>query len=168
MRERLEAAPAEPGVRGCHAHDGSAGLRAREFDAIGKWRDERRRHADRRVRGACPTARSSRGWRACARLLLERREQFVTTVTEKLLTYALGRGDRRLRPAGGPPNRARRRGRRLPLVVAHSRHRQEHAVSDAEVRSHDHHQERPSRGGRSCAASARPSRCRCSTAWSRR
>ena len=49
--------------------------------------------------------------------LLRRREVFVGTVTEKLLTYALGRARRVLRHAGGSDDRPPGRTRRLPVVV---------------------------------------------------
>ena len=41
---------------------------------------------------AFPTAASSRASRDCEQALLSRPELFVGTLTEKLLTYALGRG----------------------------------------------------------------------------
>ena len=66
--------------------------------------------------------------------LVAQREDFAGTVTEKLLTYALGRGRRVLRSPGDPQSHARGRGERLSLVVDHSGDRQEHAISDAEVR----------------------------------
>ena len=56
-------------------------------------------------------------------------EMFVGTMTEKLLTYALGRG---LEAHDMPAIRAmtRRPPRQLPLFVARPRHRQQRAVSD--------------------------------------
>ena len=65
--------------------------------------------------------------------MLSRPEQFVHTVTEKLLTYALGRG---VEYYDAPAIRKIVRDaapRRLPLVVADSGYRQEHAISDEEI-----------------------------------
>ena len=72
-----------------------------------------------------------------------------------------------LRPPGHPRHRARGRGERLPLVVAHSRHRPEPSVPDEEI------------GFMIITKKTLPRRtvlrglgtavaCRCSTAWSRR
>ena len=64
-------------------------------------------------------------------MLLSHREQFVRTFAEKLTTYALGRG---LEYYDMPAVRKilrECRGVRLQVVVDHSRHRQEHAVPDA-------------------------------------
>ena len=80
-------------------------------------------------------------------LLAEQPRPVRRAVTEKLLTYALGRGVEYYdRPAVRQIVREAQ-ARRLPLVVARSRHRQEHAVSDAKgvrimiVTTDDHHQE---------------------------
>ena len=43
-------------------------------------------------RGCCPTVLEFDGPRGLRAILTERRRQFVGTVTEKLLAYALGRG----------------------------------------------------------------------------
>ncbi len=66
------------------------GFALENFDFIGKWRD-----AD----GAAPVdphgefidGTALDGPAGLRRVLLERRELFVATVTEKLMTYALGR-----------------------------------------------------------------------------
>jgi hypothetical protein len=61
------------------------------FDAVGKWRE-----ADEGTRvdasGTLPDGSTFRGLDGLQTLLDSRREQFVATVTEKLLAYALGRG----------------------------------------------------------------------------
>ena len=93
MRERMAQHRANPVCAGCHSMIDPLGFALENFDAIGRWRDGRRvvqRRSTRRAR--CRTARSSTAWRSCARRWSRRPERFVTTVTEKLLTYALGRG----------------------------------------------------------------------------
>ena len=92
VRERLEQHRQQPGVRGLPRADGSAGLRAREL--------RRDRQVARRptpgtpidASGALPDGTTFKGLDGLRTLLDSRREQFVATVTEKLLTYALGRG----------------------------------------------------------------------------
>ena len=70
---------------------------------------------------------------ALRRALVAQKEQFVRTVTGKLLTYAIGRRDGVLRCSRHPLDRARCGRRRLSLVVDDSGHRQERPVSDEEV-----------------------------------
>ena len=134
IRERLAQHGTNPVVQQLSFGDRSARVRAREF---------RRRSAA----GGPSTNRASRSTRAARRssgakveglaglraLLLEQPEQFPRTVTEKLLAYALGR---RLEYYDQPAVRKIVRdaaAQRLPLVVAHSRDREEPDVSDAGV-----------------------------------
>ena len=91
VRERLEAHRSNPVCASCHARMDPIGFALENFDAIGKWRD---------VEGAAridPTAALTDGtkFRGAAGLrtwLASRQDDFVRAVTEKLLTYALGRG----------------------------------------------------------------------------
>ena len=119
-----------------------SGSRSRTSTPIGNGAPSTRRQADRcvgcapgrhevRRAGGAPAGRCSASARSSSR-----------TVTEKLLTYALGRGLEYYDAPGGSRDLPRGRRRRLPLVVDRARHRQEHAVSDdGGQQSHDHHQE---------------------------
>ena len=108
------------------------GFALENFDAIGSWRDDRRaRRADRRS-GALPDGTKFDGPAAlrdaAARAAAT---SSSTTLTEKLLTYALGPRRRVLRHAGRP-----RRSCATPRPQdyrwsASSGHRQERAVPDA-------------------------------------
>ena len=89
------AASREPGVRELPQRDGPARLRARELRRRRRVADARRRtrgDADRRVGSAGRRHDRSTAWSSCAQALLREPEMFVRTLTEKLLTYALGRG----------------------------------------------------------------------------
>jgi hypothetical protein len=68
------------------------GLSLEQFDAIGRWRalDESYEPID--VSGVLPDGTKYDGAAGLRRVLVERADQFVRTLTEKLLTYALGRG----------------------------------------------------------------------------
>ncbi len=115
--------------------DGSARLRARELRRDRAVADDSDAGAPIDASGALPDGTTFEGVAGpAAAIWLSHREQFVGTVTDKLLTYALGRGVEYLRPAGDSPIARGRRRRRLPLVGDHSRHREERAVSDAEGR----------------------------------
>ena len=76
-------------------------------------------------------ARTVDGLTGLRALLLNPPDQFPRTVTEKLLAYALGRRLEYYDQPAVRTDRPRRRGQRLPLVVAHSRHREEPGVPDA-------------------------------------
>ena len=107
-----------------------------------RWRTSTRSAAGARAATGCrwtrrpssPTARRIDGVQGLRQFLLSTADSYVDTFVAKLLTYALGRHvDYRDQPAIRA-HRARRGGRRLPLVGHHSRHRQEHAVPDEEDR----------------------------------
>ena len=91
MRERMEEHRANPVCASCHSRMDPLGFAMQNFDAIGKWRDEEGGTVID-ASGALPDGRSFDGLSELRDLLLLRPEEFVTTVTEKLLTYALGRG----------------------------------------------------------------------------
>ena len=76
----------------CHA-DGPDGFRAREFRCDRKVANHRRRseHADR-FSGTLPDGTKFKGPVGLRKMLLGKPDQFATTVIEKLLTYAIGRG----------------------------------------------------------------------------
>ena len=93
MRERMAQHRDEPGVRGVPLADRSGRVRARELRRDRPLADRRRVvQPDRRVGRAAGRHASSTASPSCARRWRARPERFVTTVTEKLLTYALGRG----------------------------------------------------------------------------
>ena len=68
------------------------GLSLEKFDAVGRRRTVEGGVADRRLRRVCPTAAGSPTCDGLEAALLRRPELFVGTFTEKLLTYASGRG----------------------------------------------------------------------------
>jgi hypothetical protein len=90
LRQRLEQHRASPSCASCHAVMDPIGFSLENFDLIGKWRD---------VDGGVPVNAAGRlvdgttldGPASLRVALLDRREAFVATTAEKLLTYALGR-----------------------------------------------------------------------------
>jgi hypothetical protein len=91
VRERLEEHRSNPVCASCHARMDPIGFSLEHFDAIGRWRD---------TDGAAPVDASATlpdgtkfsGAEELRALLLSRRDDFVTTVIDKLLMYAVGRG----------------------------------------------------------------------------
>jgi hypothetical protein len=69
-----------------------AGFALENFDAIGRWRtvDESSNPID--ASGTLPDGTKFTGVADFRDVLVRRPERFASTVTEKLLTYALGRG----------------------------------------------------------------------------
>ena len=91
VRERLEEHRANPVCASCHARMDPLGFALENFDAVGKWRDtDAGTPID--ASGVLPDGATFDGLPALREVLFERRGEFVATVTEKLLTYALGRG----------------------------------------------------------------------------
>jgi hypothetical protein len=92
MRERMEQHRRNPACASCHAVMDPLGFALEQYDAIGRWRTtEAGRPVD--STGAMPDGRPIEGPRGLRDLMLGPRQgEFVRTVTEKLMTYAIGRG----------------------------------------------------------------------------
>ena len=91
IRERLAEHRTNPTCSSCHAVIDPLGFALENFDVIGGWRtvDEAGKPID--AAGTTMSGANVQGLPGLRALLLERREQFPRTVTEKLLSYALGR-----------------------------------------------------------------------------
>ena len=68
------------------------GFALENFDAVGQWRDADAGGAPIDTAGVLPDGAAFDGLPELRDILHGRRDEFVATVTEKLLTYALGRG----------------------------------------------------------------------------
>ena len=91
VRERLAAHRANVACAGCHKLMDPVGFALENFDAVGRWRAvEEGRPID--STGGLPDGSQFAGVTGLERALLKRPELFVRTLTEKLLTFALGRG----------------------------------------------------------------------------
>lgn len=91
VRERLEEHRSNPVCASCHRLIDPAGLALENFDAIGRWRT-REEGGMVDAAGQLADGTPVDGPSELRAALLERSDQFVHTLTEKLLTYALGRG----------------------------------------------------------------------------
>ncbi len=92
VRERLEAHRENPACAVCHRVMDPLGFALENFDAIGRWRTVTEAGTPVDAAGVLADGTPVDGPESLAAALLERPGPFVTTVTEKLLTYALGRG----------------------------------------------------------------------------
>jgi Protein of unknown function (DUF1592)/Protein of unknown function (DUF1588)/Protein of unknown function (DUF1585) len=93
MRERMAQHRADAACAVCHNTMDPMGLPLENFDAVGRYRTRSESNELVDASGALPDGSMKfEGPAGLRRALLARRELFVTTLTEKLLTYALGRG----------------------------------------------------------------------------
>ena len=91
LREALELPRAIPACASCHARLDPMGFALENFDAVGLYRTEDD-GVSIEVSGKLPDGTLVDGLRGLQRVVLARRVEFVETLAEKLLTYALGRG----------------------------------------------------------------------------
>jgi len=91
IRERLAEHRKDPSCNSCHSMIDPLGFALENFDVIGAWRsvDESGNRVD--ATGTTVSGATLEGLPGLRRFLLEQPDQFPRTVTEKLLSYALGR-----------------------------------------------------------------------------
>ena len=90
LRDAMTAHRANPTCAACHARMDPIGFAMENFDAIGKWRDvDAARVID--ASGVFPDGTAFKGIDGLKTVLLKESDQFVATVAERLLMYAIGR-----------------------------------------------------------------------------
>jgi Protein of unknown function (DUF1592)/Protein of unknown function (DUF1588)/Protein of unknown function (DUF1585)/Protein of unknown function (DUF1587)/Protein of unknown function (DUF1595)/Planctomycete cytochrome C len=92
MRDRMEQHRKNPACATCHVRMDPLGFALENFDAIGQWRTTGEAGTPIDATGSLPDGAQFQGLEGLQKLLVSHREEFAATVTEKLLTYALGRG----------------------------------------------------------------------------
>jgi len=90
MRQRTEAHRVNPACAACHVQMDPIGFALENFDGVGRWRTSEGGVAID-VSGEFPDGTRFDGPVELRKVLVGRQEQLAQTVTEKLLTYALGR-----------------------------------------------------------------------------
>jgi mono/diheme cytochrome c family protein len=91
LRQQLEAHRKNATCAACHARMDPLGFGLEKFDAIGRWRTRDGKFPVDDS-GLLPDGRAFRGPTELKTILMADRDAFVQCLTEKLLTYALGRG----------------------------------------------------------------------------
>jgi mono/diheme cytochrome c family protein len=99
VRAQLELHRKNQPCAGCHRVIDPAGFALENFDSVGVWRDKGADGAPLDVAGTLADGTQVNGPVALRQAIASRPDAFVTVVTEKMLTYALGRG---LEPADMP------------------------------------------------------------------
>ena len=92
MREAMEQHRANPVCASCHRLMDPPGFALEQFDAVGRYRTRNESNMPIDASGVLPDGTAFEGVAGLREALLGRPDLFVTTLTEKLLTYALGRG----------------------------------------------------------------------------
>lgn len=93
VRERLETHRANPSCNGCHGVIDPLGFALENFDATGRWQDlDRMARTPIDASGVMADGTPVDGPLALRNAILARPELFVQSFTEKLMTFALGRG----------------------------------------------------------------------------
>jgi hypothetical protein len=99
MRQRLEQHRKNPSCSPCHNLMDPIGFGLETYDAVGAWRTHDGKFPIETA-GTLPDGKSFSGSKELKEILKTRSDDFVRNVTEKMLTYSLGRGlERYDRPA---------------------------------------------------------------------
>ena len=91
VRERMEQHRRNAVCASCHAQMDPFGLALENFDAVGKWRT-RDGQAAIDATTSLPDGSAFEGPAGLRKLLADQPDRFAAAITDKLLTYALGRG----------------------------------------------------------------------------
>jgi hypothetical protein len=93
MRERMEMHRSNPVCAACHRQMDPLGFALENFDGLGSWRVETAPGSGRMdTSGELPDGTKFSGPAGLRDVLVQKKEMFIETFTERLLTYALGRG----------------------------------------------------------------------------
>jgi hypothetical protein len=94
MRQAMEAHRANPVCASCHSRMDPIGFALENYDGVGAWRDKDKDNGTEiDASGKLPDGSAFTGPAGLKNLLLtQHRDDFISTFTQKLFTYALGRG----------------------------------------------------------------------------
>jgi len=92
VREQLELHRNNPVCASCHRVIDPAGFALENFNSVGQWRDKSESGAAIDTGGVLADGSKVDGPVALRNAILSRPDAFVTTLTDRLMTYALGRG----------------------------------------------------------------------------
>jgi mono/diheme cytochrome c family protein len=92
MRQRMELHRANPTCAACHRLMDPLGFALENFDGVGQWRDTIGLGSAIDASGVLPDGTKFDGPAGLRDVLYAKKDMFVETFTEGLLTYALGRG----------------------------------------------------------------------------
>jgi len=91
MRQRMEQHRSNPVCSTCHSRMDPLGFALENMDGLGQWRNTMG-NSPIDASGKLPDGTKFSGPAGLRQIILSKQDQFVDTLTEKLMTYALGRG----------------------------------------------------------------------------
>ncbi len=91
LREQMEAHRSNPACATCHARMDALGFGLENYDAIGQWRTKDGAFPVD-ASGVLPSGEAFESPKELSKILQQQLPVFARNVTEKMLTYALGRG----------------------------------------------------------------------------
>ena len=92
MRQRMELHRSNPTCAACHKMMDPLGFALENFDGLGGWRDSTGNGEPIDSSGVLPDGTMFNGPAGLRDALMTKQDMFVETFTERLMTYALGRG----------------------------------------------------------------------------
>jgi len=92
VRETLELHRASPICASCHRIIDPPGFALENFNSVGQWREKTENGAPIDAAGVLADGAKVNGPVALRNAILSRPDAFVTVLTERIMTYALGRG----------------------------------------------------------------------------
>ena len=135
VRELMALHRDKPSCFACHGVMDPLGFALENFDAVGEWRTKDRIAGTAiDASGELPDGTKINGPIDLRNALASNPNQFVQTLTEKLMTYATGSRGRLSRHADGPRHRARQREGRLSVLDDRDADREQRPVPEAHAR----------------------------------
>ncbi|HEY4328169.1 MAG TPA: DUF1588 domain-containing protein, partial [Phycisphaerae bacterium] len=92
LRKRMEQHRSNPNCISCHSQMDPIGFGLENFDAIGSWREKDVNNELIDASGTLPDGQNFEGVAGLKKILLAQKDQFCHTLSNRMLTYALGRG----------------------------------------------------------------------------
>jgi hypothetical protein len=92
MRQRMEMHRSNPTCAVCHRMMDPLGFALENYDGLGSWRNSTGNGEPIDSSGVLPDGTMFDGPAGLREVLVTKRDMFVETFSERLLTYALGRG----------------------------------------------------------------------------
>ena len=91
LRQRMEQHRANPNCASCHQRMDPLGFGFENYDAVGVWRDRDGSFAID-ASGVLPDGKAFQGPPELKKILIGKKDEFCRCLTERILTYAVGRG----------------------------------------------------------------------------
>lgn len=92
LRQIMEQHRENPTCASCHSKMDPLGFAFENFDAIGAWRDKDSSGAPIDASGVLPDGKAFEGATGLKAVLDSKKDLFLRSISDKMLTYALGRG----------------------------------------------------------------------------